>query len=694
MVAVNRKLLTSIQELDQLLSEDDHQDQLFQETTQDLTRITRDLDSDKLNVCLISSELKLAESFHQLLNSNQSLDENYQFQLPQLPQQPSQVQKSAYSASLTVEAIADGGEIKQTPYKLSPKPVLEVGRKPGRDICIPDDCTRVSGRHLEVRFCAAEAFGSTPQWQIQNADECKNGTFINGERLVGSHTLQTGDRLILGDEHFTSKSPALIFECQHALKEGFTENDKSQPLTKLVNCDILLLIIDAYRELNEEEKKILEAAKSVAVFETYLVVSSGQPIKAINLSQHPNSSLTVEALGQAMAAIDHKKNSLIKTKRALIQVILTIDRANQFTLNEQEKIKQEMKALEQQQTQVSRRDSVEDIPSLLKVINEQKASFSKAIETSFSYAKQDLLDDSLADSIQQRIQDLIDELEAHVIKQGGKKYLELRAGSSDANVKDFIVNFCEEELLEWANEEWRKIRKCYGNAGLEGLVRSSNVIMKSICEKSNTAFEFHARQRIEFGEVFQLVLRRVPCRIDYQEDSAFIYFVKKIRSSVFQVMGILFLLSFLGLSRGSFMKAIVGRVTSSPFLSLLALGMIAWLMYKLYKTYQNDRAAEVRKASEKIRQELRNYYQKVVKNRFAEKLTQRLETSLKEEMSRFDEGVKSFVYNTGKKAAATGNGQVDFKSYLKDCQSKLIRLEKKLKEIRKVKDRLQRLGDS
>jgi pSer/pThr/pTyr-binding forkhead associated (FHA) protein len=699
MVATHRKLLALIQELNQLIAEDYNQSQFFQKVAQALARITLDLDSDKRNVCVISFDLALAQSFHQLLNSYQTLEETYQFQLHRLPLQPSQAQKSVPPASLTLQALTEENGLRQVRYELSSRSVLDVGRQPECDVYVPDDCTRVSGRHLEVQVYSAEDAYAPPQWRVQNAEGCKNGTFINGEPLAGSRILRSGDRLILGDTHLTAKSPALIFESQLELDElepeaACLDRHESQSLENLANCDILLLVIDSHREFQEEEKKLLEAAKATAVFDVFLVISLKTSTEVVNISRQPHALITVEGLSHAMSSIDHKQNSSVKAKRALTQVLLTIESIEQMLLIEQGKIKQEIQTVKHQHSQANKQNSATDITSLVKVINEQKISYVKAIETSFGDAKHDLLDDSLADSMQQKIQDLIDALQAHVVKQEGKKYLELRAAGSEANVNDFIVELCKEELLEWANEEWRKIRKCYGNGGLEGLAKSSNVILKTICEKSNAAFEFHVKQRIAFEEAFQSALRRIPCRLDYQEDPVFIYFVKKIRSSVFQVMGILFLLSFLGLSRGSFMRAIVSRVTGSPLLLLLALGMIVWLMYKLYKTYQADRAAEVRKASEKIRQELRNYYQKLVKNRFAEKLTQSLEASLKEEISRLDESIKAFVHTTAKTPTESGNGQMDFKAFLKDGQSRHAKLERRLKDFQKVKDKLQRLGDS
>jgi pSer/pThr/pTyr-binding forkhead associated (FHA) protein len=697
MANTNRKLLTVIQELNQLLSEDTNQPLSFQEAAQVLARATGALDSEKRHVCIISSELELAQSFHDRLSTHQTLEKDYQFQLQRLPLQLSQAQEPVSSAFLVFQRLAeDGEETQEVRYELSSKPILEVGRKPGCDINVPDYCTRVSGRHLEVYICSAENFYAPPQWGVQNAAECKNGTFINGEPLVGRHLLQAGDRLTLGDRYFTPKSPTLLFESlpksdEFASDTGCIDHCKHQSLENLVSCDILLLVIDSQRELLEEEKKLLKAAKAITTLEAFLVIPLKETTEIINIFQQPHSPMTVEDLSQAMACIDYKQISAIKTKRALNQVLSTIDHIEQVILTEQEKIKREMQTVEHQHSQASKQDSTTDIAFLTKVINEQKTSYVKAIESSLNDAKHDLLDDSLADSIQQKIQDLIDGLEAHVVKQGDKKYLELKAQGSEANVNDFIVEFCEEELLAWANEEWRKIRQCYAYDGLEGLARNSSVSLKPTYEKVSTVFEFRVRQRIEIEGVFQSSLKRISCRIDYQEDPIFIYFIKKIRSSVFQVMGILFLLSFLGVSRGSFMRSIVSRITSSPFLSLLALVMLVWLLYKLYKTYQNDRAAEVRKASEKIRQELRNYYQKLVKNRFAEKLTQSLEASLKEEVSRFNENIKAFADTISKKPTETENGQMDLRAYLKECQSKIVKLERKMKDFQKMKDKLQRL---
>ena len=331
-----------------------------------------------------------------------------------------------------------------------------------------------------------------------------------------------------------------------------------------------------------------------------------------------------------------------------------------------------------------------DVTAILKVIKEQKDNFSKAIEAALSQSKHDLLDDSLADSIHQKICDAVNKLEIHILKQDGKKYLELRPDGIDVNANDFIISFCKQELGEWAEEEWRKISRYYGSGGLEGLVKNTNVTLKTVNEYNSESLALRLRSEIECEGIFQLSLRRIPCHTDYHEDPIWIYFIKKIRSSVFQVMGILFLLSFLGVSRGSFIKQINKQIANSPFLLLLVSGITTWLLYKLYKTYRNDKEIEAQKIAEKVRKELRDYYQKITKNRFMDRIVQILELNLREEIMRLDEAVKSFLQTSQTRKATISDNQLFLQSNLKQYQDEVKKFDRKLREIQRIKDKLQR----
>lgn len=693
MVIRNSQLLTFIQELKQLIADDLCQEQVFGQIAEDLDEIARDLNSEKLRVHLVSVDRDLAKAFHSILDPKPNLEKNYQFQIHDLLQQPSRMQNPSPAFLILQEFVEGSEKPKQTRYPLSAKDVLQIGRKPGCDIHIPDQYTRVSGRHLEVHYCPPTDTNPIPQWRIQDCEGCKNGTYINGEPLVEKRLLKDGDRLVLGDKNLSSKSPEFIFEYQ-LHNDGSLAEKYSSTLNKLVNCDILFLVLGSDREPLEEEKKLLELAHLTPGLEVFLVTSLHATVQVLQVTQQNQTSINIENLNQQVFTAANDKIPSPKTQRIVVQITSIINRIEQALTGKQEKIKQEIEKVESQSLQENKTSAVEDVSFLLKSINEQKTSLIRAIEASLNQSRQDLLDDTLADSITQKLQRIVDELEAHVIKQKDQKYLKLRPPNSELNVNDFIVQFCERELLSWADQEWRKICQQYGNGGLVNLVKNSNITLKAIGEKRDRNFTLHLKQKIEIDGVFQASLRRVPDAVEYQEEPAWAYFIKKIRSSVFQVMGILFLLSFLGISRTKAIKIVNQQISGSIFLSAFVVGMMLWLVYKLYKIYQKDKVIEIRKASEKIRQELVNYYQKVIKNRFADKLSQRLDVALKEETNRFDESIKSFLAFSGKPASETKSSSMDLRGYLRDIQSQGIKLERKLRDFQRAKDKLQRLRSS
>lgn len=691
MATRNSQLFSYIQELKQLTTDDLCQDQFFHQIGQELDEITTELGSEKLSIHVLSADLKLANSFCHLLKTSQTLEQNYQVQLYELPKQASAEQKAEPSAFLVLQELAENIEsVRQTRYALA-EGVLVVGRKPGCGVSIPDYCTRVSGQHLKVHYCPPSDRTSIPEWRVQNCDGCRNGTYLNGEPLKESRILKPGDCLVLGNHALSAKSPQLIFECSSSSEATSMAIDESRQLKKPVNCDVLFLVVNSQDELTEERvSELISISLAVKVFVIILLPES---IEVFAATQPIHSPITLESLNQQLASMSEQQSYSIKAQRLLLQILSVVDKIHQLFLGRQEKLELEVKKAEIQQSQERRKDQVEDIPFLIKTINEQKSSLLRAIEASLAQSKQDLLDDSLASSILQKIQDTVDELEAVVIKQRGEKYLELRAKHSESNVNDFILASCESELINWAGEEWRKICEEYGNGGLKGLVESSNHILRTTCEGVSTS-TVRIKPQIKLEGAFQASLRRIPNRIEYQEDPIWVYFIKKIRSSVFQVMGILFLLSFLGLSRANVIKSVNKQISNSIFLSILVVGMAIWLIYKLYKGYQKDKEIEIRKASEKVRQELKNYYHKVTKSRFVEKISQSLEGNLKSEINKFDASIKSLIDTASKSSFEARNNPVELRSYLRECQDQTKKLERKSRDVQRVKDKLQRLQSS
>ncbi|MCY7276036.1 MAG: FHA domain-containing protein [Phormidesmis sp. CAN_BIN44] len=306
-----------------------------------------------------------------------------------------------HPAFLVLQEPVEGTEIKQTRYTLSLKEAL-IGRKSECDIHIPDHYTCVSGRHLEVHGCSTNDRGSSYQWQVQNCAECRNGTYINDEPLVGSRILKSGDRLVLGDKLLSSKSPQLIFECSSISDAILTEVDNDQSYRRLVNCDILFIVVDSERENLEAEEELLDLAKANSALEVFLITFAHDSIEAFCVGQQANSPISLEDLNQHLTSMSEKQSSLIKHQRVLSQATLIFTEVHQFLLTNIEKLKEEIEKIEAQQSQGNRKGVIEDASSLLRAINEQKMVSLKAIESSLNQSKQDLLDDSLSDSVLQQ----------------------------------------------------------------------------------------------------------------------------------------------------------------------------------------------------------------------------------------------------------------------------------------------------
>jgi type VI secretion system protein ImpI len=94
--------------------------------------------------------------------------------------------------TLTIENFSrrpDGGPLS---YVVDGARVVDIGRHPHLDWCLPDENNYVSGRHCEIR-------GTDDGYVL--TDVSRNGVFVNGEerRVQSPYRLANGDRLFIGD---------------------------------------------------------------------------------------------------------------------------------------------------------------------------------------------------------------------------------------------------------------------------------------------------------------------------------------------------------------------------------------------------------------------------------------------------------------------------------------------------------------
>ncbi|OUC14296.1 MAG: hypothetical protein B0A82_12450 [Alkalinema sp. CACIAM 70d] len=88
---------------------------------------------------------------------------------------------------------------RQPVYPINLTDSVTIGRDPSCQIVIDSSLYgTVSRYHAEIRPTAAEP-GVVPSWWICDLNS-SNGTYVNGQRVIGCQALKPGDRLILGQQ--------------------------------------------------------------------------------------------------------------------------------------------------------------------------------------------------------------------------------------------------------------------------------------------------------------------------------------------------------------------------------------------------------------------------------------------------------------------------------------------------------------
>jgi pSer/pThr/pTyr-binding forkhead associated (FHA) protein len=75
---------------------------------------------------------------------------------------------------------------------------VTLGRDPANAVCVDDDLA-ISGMHAVL-----ERYSSG--WALRDLGS-RNGTFVNGVRITGEHSLHTGDEIEIGDTRIVFRDP-------------------------------------------------------------------------------------------------------------------------------------------------------------------------------------------------------------------------------------------------------------------------------------------------------------------------------------------------------------------------------------------------------------------------------------------------------------------------------------------------------
>lgn len=726
----SEKLVKHIQEIQQFVAGRSHQHSACAAIAQALEKSVASLKEGKLMLQIVSHDPNSAKALYDLLRTHESLTAAYQFRVTPLTSELQLVSPKP-TAALILQTSTP-----QRRYPLSVTDKLAMGRHPECHILIPDPYVLVSGYHANIQPLEADSHKTYMNWQI--CDLSRNGTYVNEQQVQGCQVLMEGDRITLGAPTATDTSPELIFESLPTLSSSTEQMD-----ALVTECDVLCWVVSSQTSLTAVEQQLLEKIRTTHFTNLLVVVdttdSLNQPTQLI-----PSPPTKVSALLQTISPLDvfglplrysHTETSVaqldviqpeaerllkgleslvkrkpedILAKRLSMQVLAQLSLVEHVLDLDEKKLARESQR-DQAKLKPGKNQIKEKTDTILKQIQEEKTAFFKQAKDKLKQSKTDLLDDYLENSISYKIRRFVDQLKPHVVKQRGRKYIQLRFStievveskgakrkplkpetveekSIDANTA--LMNFCRSELSWWADEEWEMLCLDSQN-GLRGLLQKAYEALHSIPSVSLNCSLFQPESSIDNQTVFEEAFAMPVSESRYQEASPVVYMLKKVRSQWMQFIFMFSFFSVLGIAgRRQIMQhisaPIVNAFKASPYIATVVLLVVLYFLFRfLSRLYQEDRDIEREKEAEKIRNNLRSYYQALAKNRLVEKLVQSLTTALEVEEQRVEKILQVAKHQTTRITTEIESNQAPIKQ-------RLLKHEILQKELRSDRDKLQK----
>ena len=204
---------------------------------------------------------------------------------------------SAYIQQKTPNPIPGQGQINQ---RLSTNHSLTIGREPSRCQIVLDSnyYQGVSRVHVEIKPVKYPTTHNSQTWEVH--DYSSNGTFINGQKIRGTHILQSGDVIKLG-----KKGPEFTFYSQ-AQKPVTVSNTNIRPVTinptSSLNLSQVIPIISSKKKWqNLLIPGIATALLTIILFNFFGLISTIDKLDNINRNTFINLIKNVSVVGGIIA---------------------------------------------------------------------------------------------------------------------------------------------------------------------------------------------------------------------------------------------------------------------------------------------------------------------------------------------------------------------------------------------------------
>ena len=525
------------------------------EVNQELASIAPLFNARQLSLQIFSPFPLLSDGLRNFFNAHQGLRQFYSSKISDLSINPTVTSTNQTPILILKDNSAIGQP--EARYKLSTNQSILIGR----DLQHQNDLKlmhmplpmykKVSGRHAEIQ--PVTSINSAAQsWQICDLNST-NGTYINGQKIKGFQVLKSGDKITLAYPAASEKSPEFVFEGQ------ITSPTPDIPDSTLVNADLVFLIIHPTQGLSTSEKQLIEQVSKASIFGFVIVTDISktkpqdrQPIKA-NLSSiqswiqmqyphlanslevaelplypfypnTPSSPLTPEIERQlsefAAPFVDLAKNqgTELLASRISQQLQLQIQRVDQILTSHEKALTNETQRTETSLNSRTLEYWRDHYNYEKRQVEEARDDFFREARTQFSRTRDDFSAEYIDDNLLQRIDAFVNRLEPGVTRLNGQVRIQLQSGNGlDPHVA--MIKFCQTELNQWGNQQWKQICHMIGRRGLEGFVKQSYNQLNCLPEFQLTDTFGSPSSQLNFINHFNTSFSEVKADISYHESS-------------------------------------------------------------------------------------------------------------------------------------------------------------------------------
>jgi len=483
-----------------------------------LRRLTQTLKTGKLRVNIVSRFPVQMIAMGNFINHYPSLSSSYQFKINPIPQATEKTQTIQLAELILQPSVTTGQQ--PTSYKLSLTETISLGRGSQCQIRLYE-CGLVSNYHAEI-IPILTSGNPQPRWEIQ--DKSTNGTYVNGEKVLGKKQLKKGDRITLGYHKLSFKSPELILNFQPSETKVTQPPQYDQLWT---NCDLLCFVLNPSQPITESEQQLIEKIAQTQLFKFFIVWDTSTE----NLQFSQLNSQNIKLLTELINRQNSSQLSVIQTCLPLqpfypnfYSSSAEIYPRNEYHLfcqvwenlpNQQTEdiLKERVKAEfisqisliekvitdrnHQLKTQIKKNETTgfasQSIPQLKQKINlklqgisQDKNKIVNEIKLSdFPESKQRFIDPQINNSLLHKIQCLVEQ-ELQVKKDGNQLKVELPSATAGFPIRenetlhDYLIRFCQFQVCEWAKLEWQNILWVYAEGGLQTFLQKSQTSLKLV----------------------------------------------------------------------------------------------------------------------------------------------------------------------------------------------------------------------